>query len=51
MKYLLQHFSVSNETLPACNRALRGDLRIALMRVSSPNQVHRDIGIDEDRLW
>ena len=49
MDNLLQHLGVSHKPLPRCNQALQEKLRLGLVRVRRTNQVHRNVGVDEDQ--
>ena len=48
---LLQYLSISDETLPRSDQALQDNLGLCLVRMCGSDQVHRDVGIDEDQLW
>jgi len=49
MQDLLQHFRVSDQPLSRRDKALQQNLSLTLMRMWSADEVHRDIGIDEDQ--
>lgn len=47
MKDLLQDFGVGHKALSRCNQALQEKLGLALVRMRRPEDVHRDVGVDE----
>ena len=49
MQDLLQHLRVSNQSLSGRDEAFQQNLRLTLMRMWRADEVHRDIGIDEDQ--
>jgi hypothetical protein len=51
VKNFLQHFRIGNQTLARCNQALQDELRFCLVGMGSPDQLDRDVGIDEDHSW
>ena len=49
MQDLLQHFRVGDQSLPRRDKAFQQNLRLRLVRMRRADEVHRDIGIDEDQ--
>lgn len=49
MQDLLEHLGVGNQALPFGDGPLEQTLRIRLMRVRRPDEVHGEVGIDEDQ--
>src|SRR5439155_400365 len=47
MHDFLQHFGVSDQTILRSQRPLDQHLSFGFMRMCSPDQIHRDVGIDE----
>jgi len=48
---LLQDFRVGNQALPRGDQAFQQDLRFRLVQMGRADQLHRDVGIDEDQAW
>src|SRR6266849_10059551 len=48
VQYLLQHFGVRNQTLALADNLFEQPQRIALVRMGRADQVHRDVGVDEN---
>ena len=49
MQDLLQHFRIRDQTLARRNQTLQQDLCFRLVRMRCSDEVHRDVGIDEDQ--
>lgn len=45
---LLKHFGIRNEALPVADQFLEQALRVALMRMRRTNEIHRDVGVDQN---
>lgn len=50
MQDLLKNFRIAHESLVRGNEALQNYLCIRFVSVGSTDQIHRDIGINEDQL-
>src|SRR3982750_2638679 len=49
MNDLLQYLSVGHQTLSRRNKTLQQELRLGLVRVRGPNEVHRNVGVHENQ--
>jgi len=48
MQDLLKHFGVRNQALAVTDQLLEPSLRVALVRMSGADQIHRNIGVDQN---
>lgn len=48
VKDLLQHLGVGHESCPLGDVSLEQPLRVSLVRMRSSDEVHRNVGVDED---
>jgi hypothetical protein len=50
MEDFLKHFGVSNQPFPGGDQTFQYDLSLGFVRMDCANQIHRNVGIDEDQL-
>jgi hypothetical protein len=50
MEDFLKHFGVSNQPFPGGDQTFQYDLSLGFVRMGCANQIHRNVGIDEDQL-